>query len=61
MDFGCQLHRFFDLDEELKSMLYELKEMCKSQNIDIDIYVDTVANKIDEIISKMNDINKLYY
>ena len=60
-DFNCQLHRFFDLDEELKSMIYKLREMCESQNLDIGIYVDEVSTKIDEIISKIKSKSKLYY
>lgn len=60
-DRNCSLYRFFDLDEEIKEMLYELKFKCENENIEIDIYDTTVSDEIDRIIHKLKEKNKLYY
>ena len=60
-DCGCSLYRFFDLDEELKGMLYSLQCMCISRKIELDIYYGEVLNEVNKIISKIKEKNKFYF
>lgn len=46
-DRNCKLFRFFDLDEEIKAMLYELREDCKCEN-----RIPELSNKSDYRYSK---------
>lgn len=60
-DCGSSLYRFFDLDEELKEMLYDLKCMCRDDNIEFDIYIDKVSEEVQKIITKIKEKNKFYF
>lgn len=58
---NCSLYRFFDLDEELKEMLYSLKNKCKTNDIEVDIYFNLVSDDISKIIDRIKEKNKYYY
>ena len=61
-DRQCVLYRFFDLDEEIKKDIYDLKmKYEKNGQAELDIYYDEVERDIEAIISKIKSKNKFYY
>lgn len=60
-NIGCQLYRFFDLDEKTKQELYELKKNAKQQGRTPDIYYKSDLEKIDEIILDLKKKNAYFY
>ena len=58
---GCQLHRFFDLDEETKQALYKLKRSANQEGRTPDIYYRSDKEKIDEIILNLRRKQAFFY
>ena len=62
LDRKCVLHRFFDLDEETKKDIYDLRIKYESNGqAELDIYCKDVECDIDAIITKIKNKNNLYY
>ena len=55
------LYRYFDLDEDTKKLLYDLKEQCKNENRLPDYYMESDRKKAQEIIDELKQKNKYYY
>lgn len=58
-DYNCKLYRFFDLDEELKNQIYQLK-VSVGDNRSPDLYYENDKKQVSSIIQNMKS-KKLYY
>jgi len=58
---GCNLHRFFDLDEEAKSRMYELRKSCEEHEIHPSYYSDADVKVAEGIIQYLKSKNLFYY
>jgi len=59
-DINCTLHRFFDLDEDLKSEIYQLKQSTGNSRSP-DIYYAEDNAKVCEIIQNMKKKRVFFY
>ena len=59
-DNKCKIHRFFDLDEEIKEKIYQLRKNA-GEGRELDLYYDEDKSKVEEIISLMREKNLLHY
>lgn len=59
-DNGCKLYRFFDLDEDLKRQIYELKQRA-GKDRSPDLYYESDKKQVEEIILKMKEKNLFFY
>lgn len=60
-DNNCKLYRFFDLDEELKTQIFALKQQAKNDGRLPDIYFSKDKEQVDKIIEKIKSKNLFYY
>ena len=60
-NIGCQLRRFFDLDEDTKQALYELKQSADQEGRTPDIYYRSDREKINEIILNLRRKQAYFY
>lgn len=61
-DHNCSIYRFFDLDEELKKAIYDLRmKYTENENVELDLYCKEVALDVKNIINEIRNKNKLYY
>ena len=58
---NSSLYRYFDLDEETKKMLYELKEKCNNEGRMPDYYLESDREQAERIIERLRHSNKYYY
>lgn len=58
---NSQLYRFFDLEEETKQMLFDMKCRCEKQHRVPSAYNEEDVSWAKEILDKMRKENKLYY
>lgn len=55
------LIRFFDIDESIKQMLYEMKSRCNGENRRPSFFNDSDKQEAEKIIEKLKTENKYYY
>lgn len=60
-DYECTLYRFFDLDEELKKQIYELKQSADDEDRPLDLYYKKDKDCIDTIIQQMKEKKCFFY
>lgn len=61
-DRHCTLYRFFDLDEETKKDIYDLKVKYENNGqAELDIYYKEVDRDIEAIITKIKNKNNFHY
>lgn len=59
-DNKCKLYRFFDLDEELKKQIYQLKQSVGADRLP-DLYYAGDKKQVDDIIRYMKEKNLFFY
>ena len=61
-DRACTLYRFFDLDEETKKSIYDLKTKYEiNGQVELDIYDPDVHRDIEKIITQIKGKNNFHY
>ena len=58
-DEGCTLHRYFDLNEDYKKLLYDLNPICVQKNTTI--YDKKIKGEIESIIEHLRENNMLVF
>lgn len=59
-DNKCKLYRFFDLDEELKELIYQLKQSVGNDRSP-DLYYESDKKRVEAIIQRMKQKNLFFY
>lgn len=59
-DNKCKLYRFFDLDEELKKQIYQLKQSVGADRLP-DLYYADDKKQVDDIIRHMKEKKLFFY
>ena len=59
-DNSCKLFRFFDLDEDIKEQIYQLKQSVGADR-DPDLYYSNDKKQVDDIIQHMKEKNLFFY
>lgn len=60
-DNHCKLYRYFDLDEELKEQIYDLKQYAKEDDRLPDLYYTEDKKRVADIIRRMKEKNLFFY
>lgn len=60
-DRNCHLIRFFDLDEDIKTLLYAFRERCEKEGRKPDFYFQEDVDEASTILEKIKKKGKLYY
>ena len=58
-DEECILHRYFDLDEDCKKLLYDLHPDCIKNNVTV--YDKKIKNEIELIIERLREKNLIVF
>lgn len=59
-DNKCKLYRFFDLDEELKEQIYQLKQSVGNDRSP-DLYYESDRQRVEKIILRMKEKDLFFY
>lgn len=59
-DNKCKLYRFFDLDEELKEQIYQLKQSVGNERSP-DLYYESDKKRVEAIILRMKEKGLFFY
>lgn len=60
-DLGVSLHRYFDLDEETKGKIWQIKQRAETENRTINAEYKEDWEQAERILRELNDAKKLYY
>lgn len=60
-ELNVVVNRFFDLDDETKNMLYELKSQCDNENRKPNYFNDLDKHAAEQILKKLKEKGNYYY